>query len=79
MYGTENLRYPSKYELMEYIKDEIGYKVCLSSIEKDMKMLRDDFGIHIKYSKYLTGYFIEDPPTREEFKDQILIYLNIEL
>ena len=79
MYGTESMKYPSKTKLIEHIEDMNGIRVCPASIEKDLQMLRHDFGLDIQYSKYLNGYYLVDPPTREEFKDQILIYLNIEL
>lgn len=61
--------YPSKEDLQEACEEKLygstGERVSLSSIEKDLRAMRDDdtLGYHapIRYSKAEKGYYYEDP------------------
>lgn len=57
---------PTKEDLRKACEEglfgsDVGADICDSTIEKDMRAMRDEFDAPIKYSKLDKGYFYEDP------------------
>lgn len=77
-YSTDRNLYPTKFELVAYIESK-DQSMSYSSLDKDIKDLKLDFDLEIKYNKYKNGYFLIDPPSIEEFKERIFEYLNLGL
>jgi hypothetical protein len=73
-------RPPTKDEIIERINEKLNIKMCPSSIEKDMYSLKYDFGITIRYSRFLKGYYIPDANKSldKEFVINLLIYLSLQ-
>lgn len=73
-------RPPTKDELIEQLDEQLNIKACPSSIEKDMYLLRKDFGITIRYSRFPRGYYIANASddTDKEFVSNILVYLSLQ-
>lgn len=72
--------YPSKETIIEKLDDTLNIQMCPSSIEKDMLLLRQDFGITIRYNRIIKGYYLPnaDESTDKEFVANILIYLSLQ-
>lgn len=51
--------YPSKLTIAQILSVKTGTSVCMSQLEKDMKLLKDDYDAPIKYNKREDGYYYE--------------------
>ena len=64
--GNKYAPYPTKENLRKACEEalygsDVGEDICDSTIEKDMRSMRDEFDAPIKYSKIYKGYYYTDP------------------
>jgi len=62
-------RYPSKEDLRracehELFGTDLGLHICDSTIEKDLRSMRDEYDAPIKYHRFHKGYYYSDPNFR---------------
>ncbi|WP_066224951.1 helix-turn-helix transcriptional regulator [Formosa haliotis] len=69
-----NKHYPTKAEVLEYLKDQ-DISVSERTIERELKSLRNDFGIEISHCRKNRGYYINE----EESVDLVSFFKYLEL
>lgn len=70
----KNKHYPSKSEVMEYLKDQ-DIVVSERTIERELRSIRNDFGIEISHCRKYRGYYINE----EESVDLVSFFKYLEL
>ncbi|GHB54405.1 helix-turn-helix transcriptional regulator [Persicitalea jodogahamensis] len=58
-------RYPSKEELLASFSEMDFPSIARRSLERDIRELRDEYGIHIKYDYRRRGYYLDIPPDED--------------
>jgi hypothetical protein len=66
----------NKLDIQRTLLDKTGIDICVSSIEKDMFSLREDFDVKLKYSRLHKGYYIIYPNDKE-FVSNLFMFLNL--
>jgi hypothetical protein len=71
--------YPSQWDILLRCQDRLGESLHKSSIEKDIKEMKEVFGAPIRYSRSYQGYYYEAPfDFGSEFIDEFSNYINFE-
>lgn len=64
-YCLRKMRYPSKEDLIHHIREMLGERISVRTLEEDLRTLREDEGLGylapIKYDKRHKGYCYENP------------------
>ena len=50
--------FPSITDLIETVLYELGIKVSVNTIYRDLDFMKDRYGINIKYDSVMKGYYI---------------------
>ena len=59
--------YPSKLHIAQIISAKTGLGVCMSQLDKDIRLLKDDYDAPIKYDKGENGYYFKLADGEKEY------------
>tara|TARA_R110002111_G_scaffold108261_2_gene166930 strand:- start:110 stop:1033 length:924 start_codon:yes stop_codon:yes gene_type:complete len=68
-------KYPSKKDILEYLKEYKDFDISIRTLERDFERIESDFGIEIKYDKLRNGYKIDEE--KSDKVDSFIRFLEI--